>query len=559
MIEQPHGHSMKIILFTCFFLCFSAAAFSQTTAQESQKIATFCKLWGFLKYYHPAVASGKQDWDEEFLTRIKDLNSLHSKPEISNYYLQWIHGLGKVRDCKNCNDEIPDSLAFNLELAWLADSMLITEPLRNELLFIRNNRNQDKNYYVEQIKFVGNTAFPNEKPYQDSIYPSVELRLLGLSRYWNIINYFYPYKYIIGQAWDNVLLEMTPKFKDAQDTVAYHLAMLELTTKINDTHAVFSTPYTNRYFGLKWAPFQFTIIDNKAVVTGFYNDSLCKLNDIQFGDVFLSVGHLSIADIIREKSKYIGASNDAARIRNMYYAVFNGQTDSVEATFERNGEISEKTIYRYLFSEFGYKGSEGGTQDTCTIWDGNIGYVNLGLLQPKQTERCLNALRDTKAIVFDVRNYPNGTMYQIANFLNASSKPFARFTSPDLSYPGVFQYTQPYTCGRNNEAPYAGRVILLFNATTQSHAEFTLMALQTAPRVISIGSQTAGADGNVSSITFPGNYKTYMTGIGVYYPDGRETQRIGIVPDIEVKPTLEGLRLHRDELIEKAIEIIGNE
>ncbi len=36
-------------------------------------------------------------------------------------------------------------------------------------------------------------------------------------------------------------------------------------------------------------------------------------------------------------------------------------------------------------------------------------------------------------------------------------------------------------------------------------------------------------------------------------------QRIGIVPDIEVKPTLEGLRLHRDELIEKAIEIINNE
>jgi C-terminal processing protease CtpA/Prc len=83
------------------------------------------------------------------------------------------------------------------------------------------------------------------------------------------------------------------------------------------------------------------------------------------------------------------------------------------------------------------------------------------------------------------------------------------------------------------------------------------MALQTAPNVISIGSQTAGADGDVSIITFPGNYKTYMTGIGVFYPDGRETQRVGIIPDIEVKPTIEGLKLKRDEVLEKAIEILN--
>ena len=47
-----------------------------------------------------------------------------------------------------------------------------------------------------------------------------------------------------------------------------------------------------------------------------------------------------------------------------------------------------------------------------------------------------------------------------------------------------------------------------------------------------------------------------ISGIGVYYPDGEETQRIGIVPDIEVKPTVEGIRTGRDELLERAIEEI---
>jgi C-terminal processing protease CtpA/Prc len=48
-----------------------------------------------------------------------------------------------------------------------------------------------------------------------------------------------------------------------------------------------------------------------------------------------------------------------------------------------------------------------------------------------------------------------------------------------------------------------------------------------------------------------------ISGIGVYYPDGKETQRIGIVPDIEVKPTIKGFRQGRDELLERAIKIIN--
>ena len=53
---------------------------------------------------------------------------------------------------------------------------------------------------------------------------------------------------------------------------------------------------------------------------------------------------------------------------------------------------------------------------------------------------------------------------------------------------------------------------------------------------------TAGADGNVSQINLPGGIQTYFSGLGIFYPDGTPTQRIGIVPDIEVKPTLAGLR-----------------
>ena len=48
-----------------------------------------------------------------------------------------------------------------------------------------------------------------------------------------------------------------------------------------------------------------------------------------------------------------------------------------------------------------------------------------------------------------------------------------------------------------------------------------------------------------------------ISDIGVYNPDGTETQRIGIIPDIEIKPTIKGIRAGKDELVEKAIELIN--
>jgi hypothetical protein len=49
-----------------------------------------------------------------------------------------------------------------------------------------------------------------------------------------------------------------------------------------------------------------------------------------------------------------------------------------------------------------------------------------------------------------------------------------------------------------------------------------------------------------------------VSGIGVFYPDRRPTQRVGIVPDVEVRPTLAGIRAGRDEVLEAALrQILG--
>lgn len=80
-----------------FSLLLSLSCSSQTAISESVKVATFCKVWGFLKYYHPAVATGKIDWDKEFTTRADVLHTLTTKQALNGFYADWINSIGAIK------------------------------------------------------------------------------------------------------------------------------------------------------------------------------------------------------------------------------------------------------------------------------------------------------------------------------------------------------------------------------------------------------------------------------------------------------------------------------
>ena len=180
----------------------------------------------------------------------------------------------------------------------------------------------------------------------------------------------------------------------------------------------------------------------------------------------------------------------------------------------------------------------------------------MSTLEMKDVDQMMKTFENTKAIIIDIRNYPNFIPYLISNYLNSEKKDFVKIIIPDLKYPGKFIWKQNGVTGKNNKDYYKGKVVLLVNEETQSRAEFSVMCLQTANNVITIGSQTAGADGNLSFTEFIGGYKSFFSGTGIYYPDETITQRKGVKIDIEVNQTIKGIQEGRDEILEKAIEYL---
>jgi len=549
----------KIALLLFIFLVGFQIVIAQENLTETEKHYTTVKLWGFLKYYHPQVAKGEYNWDKQFISILSKVKEAKNKEELSTVYLDWIDSLGKIKECKSCKK--PNNKEYfnkNFDLSWTQNSKYFNKEFSSKLKFIEENRFQGKNYYVKAGSY-GNIEVENEPKYLDKEYPDSYHRLLSLSRYWNTVEYFFPYKYLTDQNWGEVLLEMIPRFLYAQNAVEYHLVMLETVIKLDDTHAGFNTALIHEeYYGKKYLPIIIRIIEDKVVITDFRDSSFATKNDLRIGDIIETIDGENALERIRRINKYVKGSNKTVKKRNYSFIFFNGFNDVVSMTVNRNKKLITKDLKRYNYTKDSFR-LEEKTQEKYKILENNIGYINLGVLNGsdmKNIKKMMSFLMPTKALIIDIRNYPRIHPYMLARYFTKTEKEFAKLTEPDLSYPGKFIWKKTKKVGSNKNEHYLGKVIVLVNEETQSSAEYSTMILQTGDNIFTVGNQTSGADGDISKIEFLG-YMSFISGLGVFYPDRTETQRVGVKVDVKVNRTIKGIQDGRDEILEKAIEIIN--
>lgn len=547
---------MRLYLSIFILLFFGSKSYSQVELSETDKLVQLAKVWGFLKYYHPHVSKGKFDWDKELIQIIPKIEKAKSKDQISSAYNEWIATLGNVKNCRKCKNQKIETFDKNFNLNWISDTSDFNNELTNALLQIESNRRLGKKYYVEYAnKKPSQAQMVNEEIYDMETWNDSKIRLVTLFRYWNFVEYFFPYKYQTDKSWDKVLEYFIPIFLNAETETEFHLALLELVASINDSHGVFITEQTFEYFGNKFLPVKIKYIDGVGVVTGFYDDSLAYIDDFKVGDIITQIGGLDISTKYENLKKYITGSNEEKKKSNASKYLFNGVTDTVEIEFKRNGQLYSKVVLRYLYKDFNIIKN---SKKSYEVLSNNVGYINMGWLERENVHQVFNELYSTKGLILDFRSYPNSTWDLIIDHVSSTEKEFCTIIYPLLDYPGKYIVNEPFKCGANSPKKYKGKVVLLVSEDTQSHAEYSVMSLQTGDNVVTVGSRTSGADGNTTTFRMFNNYKTMITGTGVFYPDMTVTQREGIKIDYEVNPTIKGISENKDELLMKAIELILN-
>ena len=226
----------------------------QKNLDETEKLTSLVKVWGFLKYYHPNVAEGHFNWDQQLFEILPQVKNAASKKQLSEIYSNWIETLGEIKACENCaNKPTHKSFDANFDLTWLDNESIFTKALSKKLRYIEENRHQGKKHYASAVYFHGNIDITNEDAYGYD-WENENLRFLTLSRYWNFIEYFFPYKYQTDTNWNEVLNQIVLKFQYPITELDFNLAMLELVVSLDDSHAQLATPSTNAFFGLNWIP-----------------------------------------------------------------------------------------------------------------------------------------------------------------------------------------------------------------------------------------------------------------------------------------------------------------
>jgi len=515
------------------------------------------KVWGFLKYYHPEIAKGNYNWDYELFRILPKYLNESDETKREGLILQWINDLGEIAKCNTCDSTSRETF-LQPDLKWITNS-IVSESLRDKLHYIYTNRNQGKHFYIKMAPGVGNPQFENENAYANMPYPDAGYRLLALYRYWNMISYFFPNKYLTDKDWNTTLKEYIPLFINAKNELEYEQAAIQIIGDIQDTHANLwgGNNKIEEWKGDNFAPVHLRFIENKLVVTDYYNPELKNETGLEVGDIITKIDGKKTSDIVSDLSKYYPASNEATRLRDVSADMLRSQNNELEVEFLQNGTLKTRKVKLYPRNELNiYRRYKKNVEKCYRLLDNNIGYITLMSIKDDDIPKIKDEFKNTRGIIIDIRNYPSTFVpFKLGSFFVSSSTPFVKFTLGNINHPGEFTFTKELEIPKAEEL-YKGKLIVLVNELSQSQAEYTAMAFRAGDNTTIVGSTTAGADGNVSTILLPGGLRTMISGIGVYYPNGGKTQRIGIVPDIEVSPTINGIKNGKDELIEKAIKII---
>ena len=209
---------------------------------DTTKLAVTCRVWGLLKYFHPNVTAGKFDWDSILIRSLSKIDKAKTPEQVNVELMKMLQIAGEYEVSKD--PAWNDSLNMNVNLCWL-DHSFINKPIRQALKEIASLTVEQPSHYIKPHEKADYVPYPdNEKAYDIERISNYEYRLLALFRYWNLIYYFYPYKYLMDQSWDVTLEEFIPQFMTAEDVPAYHQVIRKLATRLNDGHA-FTTVVPN--------------------------------------------------------------------------------------------------------------------------------------------------------------------------------------------------------------------------------------------------------------------------------------------------------------------------
>ncbi len=371
---------------------------------------------------------------------------------------------------------------------------------------------------------------------------------------WNIFQHFYPYFDVVETDWPDVLRQAFAKNEEGHWT-----ALRYLVAQLHDGHgSVFgSNDFYDRFPNAPqpffYLPLAWEWVEESLVVTASGSGSVAR------GDVITHIDGQPMAAVLAEEEALIsGATPQWKRYIALIFLLRGPLNARRTLTVETpDGQTSEVTLAHTLTFNTQVEEEE---LPVFTELETGFFYVDLDRITTAEFNQQLFSLNQADGIVFDMRGYPGdiNVVEKLSHFTDAVITS-AQWHVPYITRPD--QDGMTFTFSNWSIQPRSPRltsnIVYITDGRAISYAE-TWMGMVEHYRLAEIvGQPTAGTNGNINPFTVPSGYRFNWTGMKVLKHDGSQHHGVGILPTVPAQRTLEGVRLGRDELLERAVAVIS--
>ena len=341
------------------------------------------------------------------------------------------------------------------------------------------------------------------------------------------------------EVWDKIKTKYVKQ--PVKDVDMFYGAIQGLVTSLGDPYSLYFPPKAAEDFArdlsgeLEGIGAEIGVKDSQLLVVAPLPNSPAEKAGLRPGDKILYIDKESTfgLDVVAAVGKIRGKAGTKVTLT----IARNGITKTTEVEITR-AKINVPSI---LFS----------------IKPNNIAYLRVMQFNDDTTSQLNKYIKQirtkgSKGIILDLRNNPGG-------YLSAAVDMASQWvvSGPVVSEKGMD--------GQNNEHTTQGphflagiKTTVLINKGSASASEIVAGALQDSKQAILIGEQTFGKGSVQDFETFPDGSALKLTVAEWFTPNGRNINKDGIKPDIEIKEDWEKEKIGEDIVLEKALELFSS-
>jgi carboxyl-terminal processing protease len=424
---------------------------------------------------------------------------------------------------------------------------------------------------------------------------TLEEKIFGLSLIWKEAEYNFPFWKRLGTLdWDSEYRNTLPKVMAAESLREYYLELSRFISLLQDGHT-----------GVWFPPEVYAEAGKMPVSIGLISGKWCAVNsDISLGmplyDEILFINDLPISQYINQTIyPYCWhEKEDSAswQINNLLPLIeykkeislitmsgsYNIRAVNDQITWHKKEAMKANEKLTELFSS---------KTHFISLTDDNIAVISIPTFMEnafgQEFYENMTNLRDCRGYIIDVRNNGGGNSdnadYVVQAFVDGeficstdrkmlhigSYKAWGKYQNLeeiDQSNPWnkklydicKRQYFENSTDKKKIECPFTltAPLVVLENEGTASSAEDMLVAFDVTGRATIMGTPSYGSTGMPLIFDLPGGGGGRICTRWCTYPDGKDFINVGVVPQVNLEPSLDDLRNRYDRVLDKGIAIL---